>query len=129
MATICSAIIHKNLSPLLEMSIYLKKSFSTLRSDLSNKYCIVTKEDKKEPGILIPNETFLFRTYKEEILHTSKQLEEIQSGFNLKDLSEKKITVQNIEKIVSNLGWSEKFDNNSCKEIANILNKNHNPYG
>lgn len=129
MATICSAIIYKNLSPLLEISIYLKNSFSTLRYDLSNKYCIVTKEDKKEPAILIPNDTFLFRTYKEEILHTAKQLEEINSGITINDLKENKITSKNIEKIVSDLEWTEIFDENSHKKIAEILNKNHNPYG
>lgn len=128
-ATICCSAIYKNLNPLLEISIYLKKTFSTLRIDLSKPFAIVTKEDKKEPALLIPEDTFLYRTYKEEILQTAKQFESVDLSIRIPDLPIGKTTPEIIKSICDQLQLSQSLETTDYEVIAKILTKNHNPYG
>ena len=128
-ATICSAIIHKSLNPLLEISIFLKRNFSTLRIDLSKSFAIVTKEDSKEPALLIPNGTFLWRTYKEEILQTAKQFEAIDLSIQLPNLQLDKIRVEIVKTICEKLDFDQFMVDGDFSVISEILNRNNNPYG
>jgi hypothetical protein len=127
-STICSAIIHKNINPMLDINIYLKKSFSTLRIDINQVNCIITKEDKKEPALLIPIDTFLYRTYKEEILQLAKQYVEVDMRFKANNMVFGKLSENQIEKICQDLNFDVKLKSDDFKSIAEILNKNDNPY-
>lgn len=128
-STICSAILYKNLNPMLEINIYLKKNFSTLRIDINQLTCIVTKEDKKEPALLTPADTFLYRTYKEEILHVSKQCEEVDMRYKVThNMSFGKLSADNIKEICSHCNFVDKLSEDDFKDISKILNNNANPY-
>jgi hypothetical protein len=127
-ATICSAIIHKSINPMLDINIYLKKNFSTLRIDINKTNCIVTKEDKKEPALLTPFETFLYRTYKEEILQVAKQCREIDMRCKMVNVTLGKISPSDIEEICLHLQYNSKLEDTDFKEISVIINKNENPY-
>ncbi|WP_348636592.1 hypothetical protein QLS71_002520 [Mariniflexile litorale] len=72
-ATIFKSIIYKSHFPMLEIDIYLKKVFNTTRIDQNESNCIVTKEDKRDLGLICTKDTFLYKTYKEEIFQESKQ--------------------------------------------------------
>lgn len=125
-ATICSAYIHKSLNPLLEISIFLKSTFSTMRIDLSQSNCIVTKEDKKDLALLTPSNTYLYKTYKEEVFHQSKQCEELDMKGHIENVNFGTIKAENIEEICLHFqfqGISLDYD-----KIAQILNDNKNPY-
>jgi hypothetical protein len=125
-ATICSAYIQKSINPLLEISIYLKSTFSTMRIDLSQSNCIVTKEDKKDLALLTPNNTYLYKTYKEEIFHLSKQCIELDMTGSIEDVKFGSITASDIEEICMHFHFQE--DNPDYELISEILNKNNNPY-
>lgn len=127
-STICYSVIYKNSNQMLDVSVFLKKTFSTLRLDLSKENCVVTKEDQKELALVIPDDTFLYRTYKEEILQFAKQCEELDMRCIIEDIDIEKITPENIEKICLHFNFNSKLNNKNFQEIAEILNKNDNPY-
>jgi hypothetical protein len=127
-STICSAILHKSVNPMLDINVYLKKNFSTLRIDLNKTHCIVTKEDKKEPALVTPAETFLYRTYKEEILQIAKQCKEIDMRFKLNNITLGQTKSKDIEQICSNLQFNNRLTERDYNIISTILNNNENPY-
>ncbi len=57
-STIISAVIHKSNNALIDISICLKESFSTLRIDLSSNSGILTKEDPLEPALVCRSNSF-----------------------------------------------------------------------
>lgn len=128
-ATICCAVIYRSKNQLLEISIFLKNSFSSLRIDLSKNYCFVTKEDKQEPALLIPKDTFLYRTFREEILQTSKQYKQIDMTGNMDNIEIGKIQSGDIEEMTFHFGFNAFLGQRDFEAIADIINKNENPYG
>lgn len=128
LATICNAIIHKSLNQMLEVDIFLKKTFSTLRIDLNKNNCLVTKEDQKEFALLIPKDTFLYKTYKEEILQVAKQCEKLDTQYIIEKLKIKAIKPNEIKEICLHFNFNSKLNDSNFIAIAEILNKNDNPY-
>jgi len=126
LATICSAYIHKSLNPLLEISVFLKSTFSTMRIDLSQSNCIVTKEDKKDLALLTPSNTYLYKTYKEEVFHQSKQCEELDMTGHIENVNFGTIKAEDIEEICVHFQLQD--INPDYEKIAKILNDNKNPY-
>lgn len=127
LSTIVSAIIHKSHFPLLDIAIGLKNNFSTLRIDLSSNVAIITKEDKQEPALVCREGSFLYRTYKEEILQTFKEYGQLnmllEFDFSLKDL-----TVDNVREVLEKLGIAKGLNENDYAQIQCILKQNNNPY-
>ncbi|TXE03730.1 hypothetical protein [Algoriphagus aquimarinus] len=126
-ATICSAYIHKSLNPLLEINLFLKSTFSTMRIDLSQSNCIVTKEDKKDLALLMPNNTYLYKTYKEEVFHQSKQCDQLDMNGYIENVIFGSIKAKDIEEICMHFQFH--VINPDYEKIAKILNDNINPYG
>lgn len=126
-ATICSGYIHKSLNPLLEISLFLKSTFSTMRIDLSQSNCIVTKEDKKDLALLTPSNTYLYKTYKEEVFHQSKQCEELDMKGHIENVNFGSVKAEDIEEICMHFQFH--IINPDYDKIAKILNDNMNPYG
>lgn len=127
LATISAAVLHKSKNPLLEITIFLKPNFSTMRLDLNQLNCLVTKEDKKEPALLSPSSTFLYRTYKEEIFHLSKQCKELEIKSIYLNKSYADVSPVDIKQILS--GTNIEVSEDDFDRIAKILNENENPYG
>jgi hypothetical protein len=128
LTTIVSAIIHKSHYPLLDIAIGLKNNFSTMRIDMSSKVAIITKEDKQEPALVCREGSFLYRTYKEEILQTFKEYKQVNTlpefEFSLKDL-----TVDNVREVIEKLCLSDGLSNDDYVKVHTFLKENKNPYG
>ena len=127
-STICSAVIYKSKNQLLDISIFLKNNFSSLRIDLSKDFCFITKEDKQEPAVLIPKETFLYRTYREELLQTSKQYKQLDMTCRMDNIEFGNIQSGDIEEITLHFGFNDFLEQKDFEAIAYIINKNDNPY-
>ena len=63
--------------PLFNIRLGLKSSFSIFRIDMSSDFVIVTKEDPLEPALKFDQKTFLFDSYKQELIYSLKQSKEI----------------------------------------------------
>ncbi len=126
-STIVSAVIHKSNNALLDISICLKESFSTLRIDLSSTSGILTKEDQLEPALVCKSNSFLYRTYEEEILQTFKQYCAINTTMNfIVDMANLK--VEDIKNITSQLDIDGGLDEEDFNLILKSLKENKNPY-
>lgn len=126
-ATIVSAIIHKCNYPLLDLSIYLKNNFSTLRIDLSSKAAIVTKEDTKEPALISREGSFLYRTYKEEMLQTFKEYKLLNTSEHFPYMLST-LTKEQIQEVVRKIGLESNLSDDDYAEISEIIKSTDNPY-
>lgn len=126
-STIISAVIHKSNNALLDISICLKESFSTLRIDLSSNSGILTKEDPLEPALICKNNSFLYRTYEEEILQTFKEYPAIDTTINFfVDMTDLKI--EDLKNITNKLKINEGLEEEDYSIILKSLKENKNPY-
>jgi hypothetical protein len=126
-ATVVSAIIHRSLYPLLDIAIGLKNNFSTLRIDLSSKVAIITKEDKQEPALVCREGSFLYRTYKEEILQTFKEYRQLNLLANF-PFTPVNLTKENVAAILGELDIHAGLTDKDFEKIAVIVRENKNPY-
>ncbi|SKC07945.1 hypothetical protein SAMN05660841_04074 [Sphingobacterium nematocida] len=127
-ATIVVASIYKSQNPLLDLQICLKNNFSTMRIDMSSSAAIITKEDKSEAAIICRKGSFLYRTYKEEILHAFKQYEllkiSLNSKFDLHNLNE-----ADIKMICEQLNINQGLNSNDYQNILRTINDKKEHYG
>nr|WP_308994010.1 hypothetical protein [Mariniflexile sp. KMM 9835]MDQ8213579.1 hypothetical protein [Mariniflexile sp. KMM 9835] len=119
-ATIFKSIIYKSHFPMLEIDIYLKKVFNTTRIDQNESNCIVTKEDKRDLGLICTKDTFLYKTYKEEIFQESKQSIKFTIDKTIDNVNLKKITVANVKDICTL--YKLELEEEAIKEITKFLN-------
>jgi hypothetical protein len=126
-STIISAVIYKSNNALLDISICLKESFSTLRIDLSSNSGILTKEDQLEPALVCRSNSFLYRTYEEEILQTFKEYPAIDTTKNfIVDMAN--LTVADITEIATQLNINGGLVDADYTAILQLLKENKNPY-
>ena len=125
-ATIFKSIIYKSHFPMLEIDIYLKKVFTTTRTDLNESNCIITKEDKSDLGLICTKETFLYKTYKEEIFQESKQSSKLNIDKVIDDVILNNITKLNVQEIGEIYGF--KLAEQNLIEITEILNNDKSIY-
>jgi hypothetical protein len=126
-STIILAMLFKSTNPLLDLFICLKNNFSTLRIDLSSKTGIITKEDPKEPALVCRENSFLYRTYKEEILQTFKEYKSINTTLNF-TYDFETLKVEDIEQIARLLEINDGLTNEDFSNIYNLIKENNNPY-
>lgn len=119
-ATIFKSIIYKSHFPMLEIDIYLKKVFNTTRIDQNESNCIVTKEDKRDLGLICTKDTFLYKTYKEEIFQESKQSLKFTIDKTIDNVNLKKITIANVKDICTL--YKLELKGEAIKEITKFLN-------
>lgn len=125
-ATILKSIIYKSLFPMLEIDIYLKKVFTTTRIDQNESNCIVTKEDKRDLGLICTKDTFLYKTYKEEIFQESKQSLKLNIDKTSDKINLSKITTANVQKICEL--YEFKLEEKELIEITGFLNDKQSIY-
>lgn len=126
-STIISAVIHKSNNALLDISICLKESFSTLRIDLSSNSGILTKEDPLEPALICRSNSFLYRTYEEEILQTFKEYPAINTTINF-FVEMTDLTLENLKDIATKLNINNGLVEDDYASILKSLKENKNPY-
>lgn len=126
-ATLITALIYNTNYPHLDITVGLKSTLSTLRIDLSSKTAVVTKEDKREPALICTVGSFLYRTYKEEILQTLQQYEQINTTLN-DTYKLDNIDATNIIKILKDIGLYKGISHVDAARIAKKINNNKNPH-
>ena len=126
-STIISAVIHKSNNALLDISICLKESFSTLRIDLSSTSAMLTKEDQLEPALVCRSNSFLYRTYEEEILQTFKEYPQINTTIDF-IVDMKSLKEADIKNIATQLKIEDGLTDANYQEILKSLIENKNPY-
>jgi len=127
LSTIVSAYVFQSINPFLQISIAVKNSFSTMRIDISESSAIITKEDPKEPALICVKDTFLFRTYVEEIHQTFKEFRQINIPTQFVG-GIQELTPEKIETILNDLPITD-LTTDECQQVCETLKKNLNPYG
>lgn len=125
-ATIIKSIIYKSHFPMLEIDIYLKKIFTTTRTDLNESNCIITKEDKRDLGLICTKDTFLYKTYKEEIFQESKQSTKLNIDKVVENVVLNKVTKDNVKEIGELYGFA--LGESDLIEITKFLNDEQSIY-
>lgn len=126
-ATIIAAALYKNEFPLLELTICLKNNFSTLRIDISSKVAIITKEDPSEPALVCREGSFLYRTYKEELLQTFKEYKIVDTNVSF-PYKASIITGKQAKEVAEKLRIGIDLDDDDFEDIATIIRTQDNPY-
>lgn len=129
MATIISCIIYQNDNPLLDISIHLKNAFSMFRLDFNKKNCIITKEAKNEPAIVVTDQSFLYRTYKQEIFQSISQSTRINLAYTLNNYKIGHIKLSLIKEICQNFDLNRDLSKDDYKQIQTFININDKYYG
>ncbi|MFA6275779.1 MAG: hypothetical protein WC622_03470 [Pedobacter sp.] len=127
LATILSAMIYKCKYPLLDLTICLKNNFSTLRIDVSSKTAIITKEDPKEPALVCRQGSFLYRTYKEEILQTFKEYKPVNTSINFAYQLDT-LSADDVKNMISQLNLNSSLVDNDYLDIVKIIKSKEKPY-
>lgn len=127
-ATIITTLILQIKNNLLSVKLSLAPIFSTFRLDLSDRYVIVTKEDRKAPAIKCSSTSYYYESYKAEILTIEKQSKTVKPLVNntheLGNL--KKDDIKNI--LIEVDLFNPPLIDEDLEKIAKICNDRKNPY-
>ncbi|WP_457934050.1 hypothetical protein LOS73_17685 [Pseudoalteromonas sp. SCSIO 43210] len=126
-ATIVTCAIFEKNNAFMEVSVYLNCFFSTDRVDVCGSYGLVTKEDRKVPGLRFRKDTSHYNAYKGDLSVTQKQadvVKVISQSYTIGDL-----TKNNVKSILTELNFEEpSFSDLEYETIANLVNGKENPY-
>ncbi|UBN55509.1 hypothetical protein [Pantoea agglomerans] len=127
-ATIVSTVVTQVQEPLLRISISLCPHYSSFRIDLSDKYAVITKEDRNAPAIICHKGSYFYNSYKDEVilsLNQSSPLTKIkEANFRISD-----INALEVKSVLSELNIHHaSLDSNMLEKIAKICRENDNPY-
>lgn len=127
-ATIVTTLVIQREEHMLNIDLSLSSQFSTFRIDLSDAYAIITKEDRKAPAILCRNQSYYYKSYKDEIVLCEKQCKRV-SRLNSGDYSVRSLTGRQVREILEavNIDFSGMLDED-FQNIANICTESKNPY-
>ncbi|MCX2575703.1 hypothetical protein [Pedobacter sandarakinus] len=127
LSTVLVAAIYKTNNPNFDIILKFKSVFSTLRIDLSSRAALITKEDRAEPALMCRSESFLFKAYQEEAAQTFKL--NLPIDIQLADKYQvKKITFQDVQKMLNELSLDMNLSEDDYKAICKIIRDNDNPY-
>lgn len=71
-ATAICAMKYKKVEPLLGINIFFVDHFSAFRLDISDKYVVVTKEDKSAAALKADAGTYFYNSYKDDVRLTER---------------------------------------------------------
>jgi len=71
LATIVACAIYTYAEPNLKIALYLRKTFSRFRFDLSSKYVVITTADPRAPAIKAPSHSHYYAQYKQDLLQAT----------------------------------------------------------
>lgn len=128
LSTIIYTLILKHEEPLLRLEIYLLDNFSTFRYDISDKYVIITKEDKEVSALKADEGTYYYNSYIDELRLNERQGIKVD---NLKEsLTKENIDESNLKDFIKSLNILDEAQIskvNLAKIISSIKNPK-NPY-
>lgn len=127
-ATIVTVLITQLNETRLRIHLSLASHYSAFRIDLSSTSAIITKEDRKAPAIICYPENYYYKSYKEEIILSESQSEQVfplvHENYDLKSLDKNQVEKILRDSELTYQGMSEEdFD-----EISRICREQINPY-
>lgn len=129
-ATIVVASIYESKNAYLDISVHLIDFFSSDRIDISSKSGIITKDDRKMPGLIFQKESPHYDAYKTDLNITKRQaVDQVKPLQKSQNYELGYLTEDNVKEILGELNFSE---NNFKKEdyglIVKLSNDLKNPY-
>lgn len=114
-------------SVLVEVKIGLLDSYALLRSDITSRSAILTREDPKAPAIMCLAGTALYDTYREEILQGIAQGRPIV--LDRKTLGGRCLDGEFVKSVLEIVGLNSILtDKDKIQEILSCIQNPHNPY-
>lgn len=78
LATAITALQYQFSEPLLRIRVFFVDSFSAFRLDISDRYVVVTKEDKEASALKADAGTYFYDSYKDDVRLTERQAAELK---------------------------------------------------
>jgi len=126
-ATIVACAIYESNNQYLDISVFLTNFFSTDRVDISSASGIVTKEDRKVPGIKFTKDSTHYKSYMGDLSVTQKQSDVVRRLPTKYKIGA--ISGDDVAKILKELDFVESvFTPENLKSIAKLVNEGKNPY-
>jgi uncharacterized protein YggL (DUF469 family) len=126
-STIIACAIFKRNNSFMDVSVYLNDFFSTDRIDICSNFGLITKEDRKIPGLKFGKGSVHYNAYKGDLSVTQQQSNVVGDLTIIYTIGQ--LTPENIKSILKELSFDEeKYENDFYKNIAGLINKGMNPY-
>lgn len=128
LATAICALKYHASQPLLRVRVFFVENFSVFRLDVSDKYVVITKEDKDASALRADAGTYFYDSYKDDIRLTERQATELlfPSKLDITMLSDEAYLRQILKS--TNLFDEAKLDTSQIKKIIERVNKPADPY-
>lgn len=78
LATAITALMFQFSEPLLRIRVFFVDHFSAFRLDISDRYVVITKEDKLASALRADAGTYFYDSYKDDVRLTERQAKEMQ---------------------------------------------------
>lgn len=127
-ATVASVLRCKYKEPLLRIHLHLVEHFSAFRFDISDRYVVVTKEDKEAPGLRADQSTYFYDSYRDDVTLTERQSRSIEFDDDI--LDSPMITVDELRQLVTqnDLVSTDVLNDLDLEKIVGFVNSPNDPY-
>lgn len=129
LATIVYTLILKYEHPLLRLEIYLLDNFSTFRYDISDKYVVITKEDKQVSALKADEGTYYYNSYIDELRLNERQGIKVNS-ISTESLNTTNISKENLKYFIQllNILDDSQIEKINLEKIITSIKEPKNPY-
>ena len=129
-ATIISALLIQHEEPLLKINIYLLEHFSSFRVNISDKYVVITKEDKQASALRADKDTYFYDSYIHDIELHKLQAIEVTNKTNRILFTKENVTKLQLINFINSLEIlnDDNMDKLDLNNIINSIQKLSNPY-
>ncbi|MEM8943989.1 MAG: hypothetical protein AAGD11_02315 [Planctomycetota bacterium] len=128
LATIVTAFCFKHEEPLLTIDLFLINHFSAFRLDISDRYVVVTKEDKEAAGLRADANTYFYDSYVDDVRLSERQGKEVR--FNEQVPAKGRIQTTELKKVIidAELLPEAKLEELDLDLILNAVSNPKDPY-
>lgn len=129
-STIVSSLITQHDEPLLTIEIHLLDHFSAFRYDISDKYIVITKEDKEASALKADSNTYFYDSYVDEIRLHERQGKKIEKPKKRFFLERDKFKNESLKTFIKELNIlsNEEIDTLDLKVILDHIQNPKDPY-
>lgn len=128
LATAICALKYHATQPLLRVRVFFVDSFSVFRLDVSDKYVVITKEDKEASALRADAGTYFYDSYIDDIRLTERQATELlfPNKLEIAMLNQEAYLRETLKS--TNLFDETKLTASQIKKIIDRVNKPADPY-
>lgn len=127
-ATVVAALKYQFSEPLLRIRVFFVDSFSAFRLDISDRYVVVTKEDKGASALKADAGTYFYDSYKDDVRLTERQAIQLKCCGKLQFNGTVTETLLRDAIKCADLFDETKLPNLNLKRIAECVNAPADPY-